>query len=72
MGALFAIPFHLFWRSDFDSMKSGDPVSLEPTGPSLTEKGTLKSSGDPVNLTGIDSPVAKVGWAGGEGVQGFG
>lgn len=39
-GALLSIPFHMFFRAEFDTMKSGDPISLEPTGPSITEKVT--------------------------------
>ncbi|GAB4814534.1 hypothetical protein N2152v2_001580 [Parachlorella kessleri] len=61
VGALFAIPFHLFWSSDFDTVQSRDPISLEPAGPSLTDKGTLGStSGDPVNLARPESPMPKV------------
>ena len=30
VGSLFAVPFHLFYRSDFDTNRSKDPVSLSP------------------------------------------
>ena len=28
VGALFAVPFHMFYRSDFDTNTSKDPISL--------------------------------------------
>ncbi|GAB4820145.1 hypothetical protein N2152v2_007191 [Parachlorella kessleri] len=74
VGSLFAVPFHLFYRSDFDTNRSKDPISLstQPTGVSSDVAAAIEalpqasSTAQVVQELNLNSPKATTDTEGGK------
>lgn len=59
VGALFTVPFHIFFRSDFDTLKSEDPLALDPalSDPNMANMTSGAKTADPLASPEKLSPV---------------